>query len=169
MLFEAYLQGRLSHVVRHPHDRERNQLIRSGCVFIYEENESGIKRSSAGVIWSPSRILGKFPSLSRTRQAVPSRREEAGQQGENPQIQPTGQAVSSSNDGGYSSITSQSSSCGAEKSAIDMERKLLGDKRLPIRTRYIPTFMILDCKPVAISFRTNILQKPHTLTFLPKR
>ncbi|KAI9697926.1 MAG: hypothetical protein M1836_004278 [Candelina mexicana] len=60
ILFEACLNGTLSHVPRRPHDRERSSLIRSGCVFIYEENASGIKRWTDGVPWSPSRILGNF-------------------------------------------------------------------------------------------------------------
>ncbi|KAI9864589.1 MAG: hypothetical protein M1813_003078 [Trichoglossum hirsutum] len=60
VLFEACLQGQLHHVPRRPHDRERSALIRSGCVFIYEENASGIKRWTDGVAWSPSRILGNF-------------------------------------------------------------------------------------------------------------
>ena len=60
ILFEACLTGTLSHVPRRPHDRERNALIKSGCVFIYEENASGIKRWTDGVPWSPSRILGNF-------------------------------------------------------------------------------------------------------------
>ena len=60
VLFEACLNGALHHVPRRPHDRERSQLIKSGCVFIYEENASGIKRWTDGVPWSPSRILGNF-------------------------------------------------------------------------------------------------------------
>ncbi|KAI9826231.1 MAG: hypothetical protein M1819_007398 [Sarea resinae] len=60
ILFEACLNGTLHHVPRRPHDRERGNLIRSGCVFIYEENASGIKRWTDGVPWSPSRILGNF-------------------------------------------------------------------------------------------------------------
>lgn len=60
ILFEACLSGVRNHVPRRPHDRERAQLIRSGCVFIYEENASGIKRWTDGVPWSPSRILGNF-------------------------------------------------------------------------------------------------------------
>ena len=60
MLFEACLSGKLHHVPRRPHDRERSQLIKSGSVFIYEENASGIKRWTDGVAWSPSRILGNF-------------------------------------------------------------------------------------------------------------
>ncbi|PGH03248.1 hypothetical protein AJ80_08713 [Polytolypa hystricis UAMH7299] len=60
LLFEACLTGVLHHVPRRPHDRERSQLVRSGSVFIYEENASGIKRWTDGVTWSPSRILGNF-------------------------------------------------------------------------------------------------------------
>lgn len=60
VLFEACLSGKLHHVPRRPHDRERNQLIKSGSIFIYEENASGIKRWTDGVAWSPSRILGNF-------------------------------------------------------------------------------------------------------------
>ncbi|KAJ5533602.1 hypothetical protein N7504_007288 [Penicillium tannophilum] len=60
ILFEACLTGVLHHVPRRPHDRERSHLVRSGSVFIYEENSSGIKRWTDGVTWSPSRILGNF-------------------------------------------------------------------------------------------------------------
>lgn len=60
ILFEACLSGTLNHVARRPHDRERANLIKSGNVFIYEENSSGIKRWTDGVPWSPSRILGNF-------------------------------------------------------------------------------------------------------------
>lgn len=60
ILFEACLSGKLHHVPRRPHDRERASLIRSGSIFIYEENASGIKRWTDGVAWSPSRILGNF-------------------------------------------------------------------------------------------------------------
>lgn len=60
ILFEACLTGVLHHVSRRPHDRERSHLVRSGSVFIYEENSSGIKRWTDGVTWSPSRILGNF-------------------------------------------------------------------------------------------------------------
>lgn len=60
ILFEACLTGRLTHVPRRPHDRERADLISSGNIFIYEENSSGIKRWTDGMSWSPSRILGNF-------------------------------------------------------------------------------------------------------------
>ena len=60
LLFEACLSGALNHVARRPHDRERASLIKSGNVFIYEENSSGIKRWTDGVLWSPNRIRGNF-------------------------------------------------------------------------------------------------------------
>ncbi|KAF4965583.1 hypothetical protein FSARC_6629 [Fusarium sarcochroum] len=60
ILFEACLSGRINHVPRRPHDRERTDLIKSGNIFIYEEHASGIKRWTDSVSWSPSRILGNF-------------------------------------------------------------------------------------------------------------
>ncbi|KAM0200611.1 hypothetical protein ACHAPA_011612 [Fusarium lateritium] len=60
ILFEASFAGRCMHVPRRPHDRERQDLIKSGNVFIYEEHASGIKRWTDSISWSPSRILGNF-------------------------------------------------------------------------------------------------------------
>jgi hypothetical protein len=60
IVLEACLQGKLNHISRRPHDRERSNLIVSGNVFVYEENASGIKRWTDGTTWSPSRIMGNF-------------------------------------------------------------------------------------------------------------
>jgi hypothetical protein len=60
ILFEACIAGQIKHVSRRPHDRERERVIQSGRIFIYEENTSGIKRWTDGISWSPSRILGNF-------------------------------------------------------------------------------------------------------------
>ena len=60
IIFEACFSGALAHCFRRPHDRERNQLIVSGNVFVYEEATSGIKRWTDGIPWSPSRILTNF-------------------------------------------------------------------------------------------------------------
>ncbi|KAL7755579.1 hypothetical protein ACKLNR_014677 [Fusarium oxysporum f. sp. zingiberi] len=58
IVFKACLSGRLNHVPRRPYDRERQDPIKSGNVFIYEEHASGIKHWIDSVSWSPSRILG---------------------------------------------------------------------------------------------------------------
>ena len=60
ILFEACLSGKLHHLSRRPDHQERSQLIKSGNIFIYEEETSGIKRWTDDVAWSPSRILGNF-------------------------------------------------------------------------------------------------------------
>lgn len=60
LLFEACLSGTLSPIPQRPLDRERESLIRSGNVFVYEEHSAGIKRWTDGVPWSPSRALGNF-------------------------------------------------------------------------------------------------------------
>jgi hypothetical protein len=39
---------------------EERKLIRSGQVFVFDERESGIKRWTDGLVWSPSRILWNF-------------------------------------------------------------------------------------------------------------
>ncbi|KAI9303228.1 Gti1/Pac2 family-domain-containing protein [Cunninghamella echinulata] len=59
ILLEASRQGILPRVRRRLQEQER-QLIKSGAVFCFNENESGIKRWTDGLVWSPSRILGNF-------------------------------------------------------------------------------------------------------------
>ncbi|KAF2738630.1 hypothetical protein EJ04DRAFT_41572 [Polyplosphaeria fusca] len=56
-IVEAALQGRLSHISRRPHDKERVEMLTSGTVIVYEENASGIKRWTDAVHWSPSRVM----------------------------------------------------------------------------------------------------------------
>ena len=130
ILFEACLQGHLSHVPRRPHDRERNRLIRSGCIFIYEENVSGIKRWTDGVTWSPSRILGNFlvyreldkPFPPGEKKRANKDKKRRGSRPGDPYARPE----ESSNEAGYSPTTLQTSPFGADKSATVMERQLIG-------------------------------------------
>jgi hypothetical protein len=56
-IVEAALQGRLSHISRRPHDKERAEMLKSGTVLVYEENASGIRRWTDAVHWSPSRVM----------------------------------------------------------------------------------------------------------------
>lgn len=58
-IFQLCREGRLQRVRRRLHERER-RLIRSGSVFVFNEDESGIRRWTDGRLWSPSRILGNF-------------------------------------------------------------------------------------------------------------
>lgn len=58
-VLELCRQGRLGRVRRRLHEKER-KLIRSGSVFVFDEQESGIRRWTDGRLWSPSRILGNF-------------------------------------------------------------------------------------------------------------
>ncbi|KAJ9634918.1 Gluconate transport-inducing protein required for gluconate-H+ symport [Coniosporium tulheliwenetii] len=60
IVVESCLLGLRNHCPRRPHDKERNSIIKSGSVFVYEDNASGIKRWTDGIIWSPSRIMGNF-------------------------------------------------------------------------------------------------------------
>ncbi|PKY06822.1 hypothetical protein P168DRAFT_295766 [Aspergillus campestris IBT 28561] len=129
ILFEACLSGVLHHVPRRPHDRERSHLVRSGCIFIYEENSSGIKRWTDGVTWSPSRILGNFlvyrelekpfpPGEKKRAMKKPNRRPVPSRPGEPyPRQESNGSAYSPSPTTGSFGERSQQS---------DMERALVG-------------------------------------------
>ena len=59
IIYQA-LNQQLELVPRRPHERERPELIKSGNVFVFIEEHSGIKRWTDGTSWSPSRILGRF-------------------------------------------------------------------------------------------------------------
>ncbi|KAK0545114.1 Global transcription regulator sge1 [Tilletia horrida] len=47
-------------VKRRLREDERVALIKSGSVFVFDELESGVKRWTDGLFWSPSRILNNF-------------------------------------------------------------------------------------------------------------
>ncbi|ROW17705.1 hypothetical protein VPNG_00643 [Cytospora leucostoma] len=60
ILFEACLRGEVSHSSRRPHESERERLIQSGNVFVFEESATGVKRWTDGRRWSPSRALDGY-------------------------------------------------------------------------------------------------------------
>ncbi|KAI8356492.1 Gti1/Pac2 family-domain-containing protein [Mortierella sp. GBAus27b] len=59
LIFEACRRGLLPRVCRRLQEKER-RIVQSGTVFVFDERESGIKRWTDGLVWSPSRILGNF-------------------------------------------------------------------------------------------------------------
>ncbi|KAF9039191.1 Gti1/Pac2 family-domain-containing protein, partial [Panaeolus papilionaceus] len=59
LILEAAKRGIIPRVTRRLVDSER-KMIMSGSVFVFEEEESGIRRWTDGFYWSPSRILGNF-------------------------------------------------------------------------------------------------------------
>ncbi|KAG6812808.1 hypothetical protein H0H92_000266 [Tricholoma furcatifolium] len=59
LILEAARRGLIPRVTRRLVDSER-KMICSGSVFVFDEDESGIKRWTDGFFWSPSRILGNF-------------------------------------------------------------------------------------------------------------
>lgn len=123
ILFEACLRGQLSHVARRPHDRERNELIASGNVFIYEENASGIKRWTDGVTWSPSRILGNFLIYRELDKPFPPGEKKRAMKKQN-RRQPYPMSRNDHNGGTYSP-TNTTSGMGSERANND-ERALIG-------------------------------------------
>src|SRR5882757_567608 len=59
LILEAARRGLIPRVTRRLVESER-KMITSGSVFVFDEDESGIKRWTDGFFWSPSRILGNF-------------------------------------------------------------------------------------------------------------
>jgi Gti1/Pac2 family transcription factor len=59
IILEAARRGLIPRVTRRLVDAER-KMITSGSVFVFDEDESGIKRWTDGLFWSASRILGNF-------------------------------------------------------------------------------------------------------------
>lgn len=88
-LIHAARQGVIPRITRRLNDNERRTMIKSGAVFVFSVEESGIKRwtgklfpisltlnlrrwltyYSDGLLWSPSRIVGNF-LVSSSRVAV---------------------------------------------------------------------------------------------------
>ena len=129
MLFEACLTGHLHHVPRRPHDRERASLIRSGCVFIYEENASGIKRWTDGVTWSPSRILGNFLIYRELDKPFPPGEKKRAMKKQNRRpIRPEPYSTSRTDQNGdaYSPKSTSGPNVGQDRSNADQERALVG-------------------------------------------
>lgn len=59
LIFEAARRGAIPRITRRLNDPEK-PMIHSGAVFLFDEHESGIKRWTDSIVWSPSRILGNF-------------------------------------------------------------------------------------------------------------
>ena len=59
-LVEAARQGKIPRIVRRLNSSERQAMIKSGAVFTFSVEESGIKRWTDSMLWSPSRIDGNF-------------------------------------------------------------------------------------------------------------
>lgn len=73
LILEAARRGLIPRVTRRLVDAER-KMITSGSVFVFDEDESGIKRWTDGFFWSPSRILGNFLLYRETDKRGPSHR-----------------------------------------------------------------------------------------------
>jgi hypothetical protein len=60
LILEAARRGIVPRVTRRFHDIEKRNMIRSGAVIVFTEEESGIKRFTDPYVWSASRMLGNF-------------------------------------------------------------------------------------------------------------
>ncbi|GJN91987.1 hypothetical protein Rhopal_005015-T1 [Rhodotorula paludigena] len=60
LVFEGCKRGFLPKISRRLQEFEKRAQVVSGAVFVFDEEETGIKRWTDGLSWSPSRTLGNF-------------------------------------------------------------------------------------------------------------
>jgi hypothetical protein len=141
VLFEAYLSNDIDRVEQRPGKDERSQLAQSGNVFIYEESESGIKRWTDSIAWSPSRVLGDFfiyrelkePFLPGSRRCVNKRKRsinagEGGLQHGNHDSQLGSTIAASVNSSKLPIRTTMESGLPSVEQDEELERSLLGSR-----------------------------------------
>ncbi|PBK62005.1 hypothetical protein ARMSODRAFT_896008 [Armillaria solidipes] len=71
-LIHTARQRVIPHITRHLNDLEQWDIIKSGSVFVFSVEESGIKQWTDGLLWPPSRIVGNFLPRSLTHRTSPS-------------------------------------------------------------------------------------------------
>ena len=71
LIFQACFNGLLPCCLRRPDGQEREQLVTSGNIFVYEPKTSNIKRWTDDISWSPSRVLANFLIYRELKCTVP--------------------------------------------------------------------------------------------------
>ena len=60
LVLEATRAGVVPRVTRRFHEAEKRSIIQSGAIFVFTEEESGIKRWTDPHLWTASRMQGCF-------------------------------------------------------------------------------------------------------------
>lgn len=60
ILFQLAIDGELKLIQQRLSEEDRTKYVRSGNIFIFQEEDSSIRRWTDGISWSPSRIVGDF-------------------------------------------------------------------------------------------------------------
>ena len=60
LVLEATRAGIVPRVTRRFHEAEKRSIIQSGAIFVFTEEESGIKRWTDPYLWTASRMQGCF-------------------------------------------------------------------------------------------------------------
>ncbi|KAF5355600.1 hypothetical protein D9757_012904 [Collybiopsis confluens] len=128
LILEAARRGLIPRVTRRLVDSER-RMISSGSVFVFDEEESGIKRWTDGFFWSPSRILGNFLLYRETDKRGPSQKGSAGRyQQEDSEESGTGGNGGGNGGNGSTSLSRPKTESSSTPLGIDKfrERSLVG-------------------------------------------
>ncbi|GAA5980881.1 hypothetical protein JCM10908_003900 [Rhodotorula pacifica] len=89
LVLEGCRRGLLPKITRRLQEFEKRALVVSGAVFVFHEEETGIKRWTDGLSWSPSRTLDNFLVYRELdRKPASGRSSDAGDDGE-PVVKPS--------------------------------------------------------------------------------
>jgi hypothetical protein len=118
LLFEACRIGTIRSIKQRPSKADRDVLIRSGTIFVWNENETNIRRWTDGRCWSSARPRGDFIlyyELSNDRDSAISSKIDG----------VTGQIRDENDDGGGGNMVAVSSPSGSlarQKRALENHR-----------------------------------------------
>ncbi|GAA5899288.1 uncharacterized protein JCM6883_005171 [Sporobolomyces salmoneus] len=87
LVFEGCKRGYLPKISRRLQDYEKKALVVSGAIFVFDEEETGIKRWTDGLSWSPSRTLGNFLVYRELDKKTPSNAHANKEEEEEPPIE----------------------------------------------------------------------------------
>ncbi|KAL7409987.1 Gti1/Pac2 family-domain-containing protein [Mrakia frigida] len=128
LIFEAARRAVIPRITRRLLESEK-VLIKSGAVFVFDELESGIKRWTDGLVWSPSRILSNFiiyrEANERTDRHPPRPRSKKGHQAVTPQLVKSHHHHASSSSSQVK-IVCPKDAAGGIATQEDRERELVG-------------------------------------------
>ena len=147
LILEAARRGLIPRVTRRLVDSER-KMITSGSVFVFDEDESGIKRWTDGFFWSPSRILGNFLLYRETEKRGAGHRG-ARNDAEQGSDQPSGD-ITKSEGQTLSRPRGETTRLGIDR---QRERSLVGS--LTNSYKFKSGGMMKKVRPILFSFRTE--------------
>ena len=149
LILEAARRGLIPRVTRRLVDSER-KMITSGSVFVFDEDESGIKRWTDGFFWSPSRILGNFLLYRETEKRGAGHRSARAEAAANANV--GSNSGNADEDGKQDGQTLSRPKSESSRLGIDRQRERILVGSLTNSYKFKPGGMMKKVRPNAFSF-----------------